>query len=132
MTAGFTAKPSTEGDETPLTPVLNYPRQSYQLTHVEWFVAKRAMGDLRGYAIVGAAQRLSDISQEAANILRVFPELRGRAGAAGARAAQTESAGSAAPSRKGRRRRPKISAAGRKRISDAQKARWAKLRASKK
>jgi hypothetical protein len=99
---------------------------------VEWFVAKRAVDDLRGYAIVGAARRLSDISQEAANILRVFPELRGRAGAAGARAAHAESAGSAAPSRKGRRGRRKISAAGRKRISDAQKARWAKLRASKK
>ena len=87
---------------------------------------------LRGYAIVGAAQRLSEISQEAADILRVFPELRGRVGAAGARVPQAESAGSAAPSRRRRGGRRKMSAAGRKRISDAQKARWARLRASRK
>lgn len=100
--------------------------------------------DLRNYALMGAQHRLLQISEETQAIYRTFPELRGGRGkgrktAAGA--GQTSMDGSSwtpdggAPRRgrprnadgRVRRRRP-LSAAGRKRISDAQKARWARQR----
>lgn len=93
-------------------------------------MAKRT--DVRKWAVIGAEQRLLQISEEAAAIYRAFPELRrgGRGrGAAGRRSAPAADAdASAAPVRKRRR----LSAAARKRISDAQKRRWAKQRAAKK
>ena len=77
---------------------------------------------------MGAEARLLQISEEAAAIYRAFPELRrgGGAGRGRGRRAQASSAdaGEAAQPRKKRR----LSAAARKRISDAQKRRWAKHR----
>jgi hypothetical protein len=94
-------------------------------------VAKRT--DVRKWAVIGAEQRLSQISQEAAAIYRAFPELRraGRGRAAGRRPASAAATDgeTSGPPRGGRRR---LSAAARKRISDAQKRRWAKHRAAKK
>ena len=93
-------------------------------------MAKRQKDNLRRYAVVGAEQRLLELAEEAAGIFAIFPELRApgrgfmaRAGEGPARA----SAGTAAPRR---RRRRKMSAEARKRISDAQKARWARQRAA--
>ena len=79
-------------------------------------MAKRAKSDIRRWALIGAEQRLQQLAQEMAAIRAAFPELRrGRAGAG------------AAGARGGKRR---LSAEARKRISDAQKARWAKHRAN--
>jgi hypothetical protein len=95
-------------------------------------VAKVGNRDLRRYAVVGAEQRLLELAEEAARIFAIFPELRGpgrgfmasgRRGASG-----TTDAAKAAPTRKRRRRR--MSADARKRISEAQKARWAKQKAA--
>jgi hypothetical protein len=92
-------------------------------------VAKRVSEDIRRYAVVGAEQRLLEIGREAQEIFRVFPELRGRErGFDGLRAGKSEAEATAQPSgtRKRRRRRRKMSAEARKRMSDAQKKRWAK------
>ena len=100
-------------------------------------MARRVKDPMRQWALIGAEQRLSQLAQEAAAIHAAFPELRrgttrlqrtsGR-GRRGRLSADT-SQGIEAPRR---RRRRKMSAAARKRISDAQKARWAKQKASKK
>ena len=92
--------------------------------------------DLRSYAVMGAEQRLLQIANEAANIFRVFPELRGR----GFMTPSVPSRARAAKSRtrrvmdadgqKPKKRRRKMSAAARKRIGDAQRARWANQRAA--
>lgn len=83
---------------------------------------------LRQYAVIGAEQRLLQIAEEAARIFKSFPELRDRgfmaSGAAG-------TAGSARGRRPAKRRRTTISEEGRRRISEAQKARWAKQRRKK-
>jgi hypothetical protein len=92
-------------------------------------VAKRQKDNLRRYAVVGAEQRLLELAEEAAGIFAIFPELRapGRGFMAGGLEGRARpSAGTAAP----RRRRRKMSAEARKRISDAQKARWARQRAA--
>jgi len=92
-------------------------------------VAKLQSNDLRRYAVLGAEQRLLTLAVEAEQIYRAFPELRkggGRSGAGRPAAAGDE----AAPGRgRRRRRRRTMSAEARKRISDAQKARWARQRA---
>ena len=93
-------------------------------------MAKRQKENLRSYAVVGAEQRLLELAEEAAGIFAMFPELRapGRGFMAGGRQGRARpSAGTAAPRR---RRRRKMSAEARKRISDAQKARWARQRAA--
>jgi hypothetical protein len=83
--------------------------------------------DLRAYALRGAEQRLLEVAEEAARIFATFPELRGRGrgfdavGRGGP--GQAPSASAQLP-----RRRRKMSAAARKRISRAQKKRWAKLK----
>jgi hypothetical protein len=80
--------------------------------------------DIRRYALIGAEQRLVELQTEAAQIVRAFPELRRRG-------QRVEAPGdSAAGGNSGRttRRRRVLSADARKRISDAQKARWAKHR----
>lgn len=83
--------------------------------------------EMREWAIKGAEQRLAEMEQETRAILAAFPELRGRARSAGRTAAESETAQfGTAPA--GRRR--KRSAAARKRMSNAQKARWAKRRAA--
>jgi hypothetical protein len=93
-------------------------------------VAKLQSNDLRRYAVLGAEQRLITLAEEAEQIYRAFPELRKRGGRPGSR--RSSSGGDVQESsprvRKGRRRRRKMSAEARKRISDAQKARWARQR----
>ena len=85
--------------------------------------------DIRTYALVGARARLQELREEADQIRGLFPELRNSArnpvgrGAAGG---QEFAAGDGAKPRRPRM----ISAEGRKRISDAQKARWAARRAA--
>jgi hypothetical protein len=91
-------------------------------------VAKRVSEvDIRRYAVIGAEQRLLEIAREAQEIFRVFPELRGRErGFDGLRAGQSDPEGSEQPSGTRKRRRRKRSAEARKRMSEAQKKRWAK------
>ena len=77
--------------------------------------------DMRTWAVAGAQNRLLEIAAEAAEIHRMFPELRG-----GRSQGVTDVASK--PATGGRRRRT-MSAAARARISAAQKARWAKQKA---
>ena len=105
-------------------------------------MAKRQQREssLRTYAVIGAEQRLLQIAEEARAIFKAFPELRAPTRGFGARRGgespfpwekqAAEGGGAVGNGRrgKGKRRRRKMSAAARKRISEAQKARWAKLR----
>jgi hypothetical protein len=106
-------------------------------------MAKRPRQDpsLRAYAVIGAEQRLLQIAEEARAIFKVFPELRGPNRGFGARSdgespfpwerQAAEGGGFVGNGRRRRRngRRRRMSVAARKRISEAQKARWAKLKA---
>ena len=105
-------------------------------------MAKRQqrVSNLRPYAVIGAEQRLLQIAEEARAIFKAFPELRAANRGFGAQSEgespfplgpQTSRAGNGRK-RQGKRRRRKMSAAARKRISEAQKARWAKLKKGKK
>ena len=77
--------------------------------------------DLREYARRGAAARLEELDRERQMILTEFPELRsGKVTGSG----RTKAGKAAADVKKPRRRRH-MSADARKRISDAQKRRWA-------
>jgi hypothetical protein len=89
-------------------------------------VAKRVTSNLRRYAVVGAEQRLLELATEAAEIFAMFPELRGPGRGFMARAKAEPDAPKAPKKRRGRR---KLSADARKRMSEAQKARWAKRKA---
>jgi len=89
-------------------------------------MAKRLDSDLRKWALIGAERRLVELAEEAAAIHRAFPELRQR-GPKTARGAEPGAEGSGGR----RRKRRKMSAAARKRISMAQKARWAKQKAQR-
>jgi hypothetical protein len=84
-----------------------------------------ATSEMRMWAVKGAEQRLVEIAAEAQAIYRAFPELRRRGGAANSGG---ETAGN---KRQGRARggRRKMSAAARKRIGDAQRKRWAEVKA---
>jgi hypothetical protein len=73
---------------------------------------------MREYAKRGAAARLEELERERQEILRAFPDLRSTR--AGVRSAATRG-------RKVRRR--KLSADARRRISEAQKRRWAAQKA---
>lgn len=84
--------------------------------------------DLKAWALIGAQQRLRELDEERAAIFSAFPQLRG--GTPGRRPGrprkvQADGVAAAATGVKKRKRR-KMSAAARKKISDAQKARWAK------
>jgi hypothetical protein len=81
--------------------------------------------DLRRWALIGAQQRLAEIVNEQGAILAAFPELGGRKTNVGAADNDAE-----VPPVHRKRRRFRMSAAARKRISDAQKARWAKQKAA--
>ena len=101
-------------------------------------MAKRQqrVSNLRPYAVIGAEQRLLQIAEEARAIFRAFPELRAANRGFGARSGgespfplgpqAAEGGGLVGNVRKRKRRKSKMSAAARKRISEAQKARWAK------
>ena len=93
-------------------------------------MAKRSKDNLRQYAVVGAEQRLLELAEEAAGIFAMFPELRapGR-GFMAERAGRTSKEAEAADGAARPRRKRTISAEGRRRISEAQKARWAKQKA---
>jgi hypothetical protein len=92
-------------------------------------LAQRLSPELRKYAVAGAEQRLLQLAEEAAEIFAIFPELRapGRGFMARSGRADRDEAGATAP-----RRRRKMSAEARKRISDAQKARWKKQKRARK
>lgn len=89
-------------------------------------MAKRAENTLHRYAVVGAEQRLAELSKEAAGIFAMFPELRGK-GFLGAKRGRPK--GSSSEPVAPKRRRRKMSAEARKKISDAQKLRWKKKKA---
>jgi hypothetical protein len=81
---------------------------------------------MRTWALKGAEQRLVEIAEEAAAIYASFPELRERSSgglATPGRPRKTEQQ-TAAPAPTPRKR--SMSADARRRISEAQKARWAK------
>ena len=80
---------------------------------------------LRQWALRGAEQRLIDITEEAAAIHRAFPQLRRRGNGIPASSADQSATPSTTPGRRGQGRR-RMSADARRRISEAQKARWAK------
>jgi len=71
--------------------------------------------ELRNWARAGAKARIQELSAEIERIRAAFPSEFGLPGG-----------------QKKRRKKRKLSAAGRKAISDAAKARWAKVRAGKK
>lgn len=71
--------------------------------------------DIREYARIGAEARLTQLQKEERDIYAQFPGLRN---------------GRAAASMPAPRQRRKMSAAARKKISDAQKKRWAAQRAT--
>jgi len=99
-------------------------------------VAKTAISEMMAWALIGAEQRLVQLAEEAAAIHRQFPELRQRSGQRSSSGSnplgtlRTEPAESS-DGRRGpqRRRRRTMSADARRRISEAQKARWAKQKA---
>ena len=81
---------------------------------------------LRRLARLGAMARLEQIRAEEAAIRSEFPELFGR----GSR--RDESGGDGVPATKGRgRRRPAMSAAGRKAVSERMRKYWAEQRKAK-
>jgi hypothetical protein len=85
--------------------------------------------DLRAWALVGAQQRLRELDEERTAIFSAFPQLRGGAPArrlGRARKVQADGAAGADGTGVKKQKKRKMSAAARKRISDAQKARWAK------
>ena len=77
-------------------------------------------GDMKRWALIGAKARILELSQEIEAIRAAFP------GEFGLRGGRKKDAPSATP-----RKQRKLSAAGRKAISDAAKARWAKVKAEK-
>ena len=78
---------------------------------------------LRRLARLGAMARLEQIRAEEAGIRAEFPELFGR----GSR--REESGGDGAPAKGRRRRRPAMSAAGRKAVSERMRKYWAQRKA---
>lgn len=79
--------------------------------------------ELRRLAQIGAQARLAELESERANLLSVFPGLR--------RIHPQAQAPSTAPAgAKRRRRRSKMSAAGRKAVSERMKKYWANRRAA--
>ena len=86
-------------------------------------MAKSDQADLRRFALAGAEKRLDELKAETEQIFRMFPQLRGGRRRAAANPGPADEGAS-----RGRRRR-RISAEGRRRISEAQKARWARQRA---
>ena len=92
-------------------------------------MAQRLSPELRRYAVAGAEQRLLQLAEEAAEIFAIFPELRAPGRGFMARSGRADRAKADAPAP---RRRRKMSAAARKKISDAQKARWKKQKRARK
>jgi hypothetical protein len=89
---------------------MDYPED---MTHTE----------VRRLARIGAEARLQTIQREMAAILQVFPDLR-----SGQTASAERDGHATVGTISQRRRRPKMSAEGRKRIAEAQRKRWAEWR----
>ena len=92
---------------------------------------------IQEFARIGAAVRIKELQEEIAEIRRTFPGLGGNAPAVKRKpgrpkAQAAESTEAAVPATPVKRTQRKMSAAARKRISDAQKARWAKVKKAKK
>jgi len=87
-------------------------------------------GDIRRWALLGARERLTQLSAEASEIYKAFPELRSHAIGFGKRAGRPVAAASSVENGGASPRRV-LSADARKRISDAQKLRWARHRKEK-
>src|SRR5688500_17356203 len=91
--------------------------------------------NLREYARLGAQARLQELQQEAVEILRNFPDLRGgespfpKSGRGRARAAGD--GGMISSGRPAKRKRPAMSAAQRKAVSARMKKYWAARRKAK-
>jgi hypothetical protein len=81
---------------------------------------------LQEYARVGATARIGELQAEITAIHRIFPDLE-----EAHKPGRSKTALAAPMDPEPKRKRRKMSAAGRKAISDAQKARWAKLKAGK-
>lgn len=95
-------------------------------------MAKRQTSDILKWAHLGAAARLRELDEERAAIFKAFPKLNSAtARATRARTVRPNAKESDDGSRPARRTRRKMSAAARKRISDAQKKRWAAQKAGK-
>jgi hypothetical protein len=87
--------------------------------------------EMHRWAAIGAERRLAELAEETAAIYAAFPHLRNRkqGPARGTVGTMRPDSSSEAPNVPGRRRRRhRLSPEARKRISDAQKARWAKHR----
>lgn len=87
---------------------------------------------LHEYARMGAKARIAELKAEIAGIQQMFPDVDGPAPARkrpGRPAAPSALAKLMEPAAAPKRKRRKLSAAARKAISDAQKKRWAALRA---
>jgi hypothetical protein len=86
--------------------------------------------DVLKWARLGAASRLRELDEERKALLKAFPGLTSGSGPARREVtAKAVGAGSGSASAPIARKRRKMSAAGRKRISDAQKKRWAAQKA---
>lgn len=85
--------------------------------------------DLRRWAVKGAEQRLLEIADEARAIFATFPELRGQGRGFDMPRASTEATNEPAGGGAGRRKRRQMSPAARQRIGDAQRKRWAEVKA---
>src|SRR5688572_3755491 len=106
----------------------------------------KATFDLRAWALVGAQQRLRELDEERAAIYATFPEFRtgaantaplrrgprrkNQVGATAASELATSGSASQEQSRVRRRKRRKMSKEARAKIAAAQRARWAKQKAS--
>jgi hypothetical protein len=86
-------------------------------------MASLESGQMRQWALRGAEARLLEIANEAEAIHRTFPELRGRRNGTPSAA---PNGGAPASQGRGRPRGRRMSADARRRISEAQKVRWAK------
>jgi hypothetical protein len=78
----------------------------------------------------GAEHRYKELKEELASLVKHFPHVAGRIASRGA--AALAAGGTAVMKELAPRRRRKMSAKARKAISEAQKARWAKQKASEK
>ena len=91
-------------------------------------MAKLTAEELRRLAKLGAAARLEQLRAEEAAIRAAFPDLAGR-GQRGRRAGAAATGASVSAS--GSRRRPAMSAAGRKAVSERMRKYWAERRKTK-
>jgi hypothetical protein len=89
------------------------------------YMANLNQEQLRRLARLGAMARLEQLRQEEAAIRAEFPELFGRGRASGTGAVKAAGAGGRT------RRRRKMSAAGRKAVSDRMRKYWAERRKAK-